>query len=172
MNIITPNNKIIGSKPVKSNKVKSQNIEIELEREEKTDFTKEIEYNKNINTHPDFINNLMVKDNHVLIKLFKFEKPSTSTGGIILEDTELYQTEGGRTKARVKINPYQKRGVVVKTGFSESVSDFSKALNTPGTVVHVPTNEFKEFHIDKTKKMSDREGYFLVHLGVIEVIEK
>lgn len=133
-------------------------------------YEKHIEYNESINEHDTIIGNLVFRDNHVLLRYFKFEKDSKTEGGIITEDIEYMKTDGGQIKGRINQIPFQKRAVVVKSGKFTQSSKFLDSL-TPGTIVHLAGNNYAEFHIDKTKKVDVGHGYILLHSAGIEAIE-
>jgi hypothetical protein len=168
-NLITPSQEIIG-KNKSFNPVEDFSQKIELDERESINYEERKEYNKNIHTHPEHVTNLAIRDNYLLVRLYKYDQESMSEGGIILEDTEVYATHGGQMRARVKQNPYQRRGIIVKSGklnYSEEWSD----LMQPGAVIHIPDNKLKEHHVDKTKKTDIGHGYFMINAATVEAVE-
>ena len=158
---------IIGSK--KNKKKGSPLIEgVDVEEVRYSEFKA---YNDNINIHHENIDTLVMRDNYVLIRLFKFEEDTKTEGGIIVDDVQTYKTEGGQIRARTKTVPYQKRGVIVMKGLNLGNSEFEKLL-VPGTIVHVPSNELRPYHLDRTKRVADISlGYFAVHVATLDAIE-
>lgn len=143
---------------------------IEIDDAAPVDFEANKEYNRTINDHSDLVTNLAIRDNYILVRLFKYEQESLSEGGIIMEDLEGYMTEGGQARARIKATPYSRRGVIVKVGHVPYSDAWVKLLE-PGAVVHLPENKLKEFHVDKSKKVDQGHGYFMVNAATIEAIE-
>lgn len=158
------------TRPIGRTQPKQVKPQIEVDEPEVRDFSAAQEYNKNIYNIDEKVESLVIKDNHVLVKLFKYDKETKSEGGILLQDTELYTTAGGQMRAKVKQNVYQKRGIVVKVGCLGDMSDYKEML-IRNTIVHLPTSDLKEFHIDKTLEIPENLGYFLVHVNVIEALE-
>ena len=132
------------------------------------------EYNKNIlaleGEEKEMIGRLSIRPNNVLVRLFKHEADLKTKGGIILDDYELMQTEGGQIKARVNANPYQERGVVIKA--SEDLPDgkFYKDLKE-GTIVHLATAKLAPFKLDKSLRGESIDGFYLMNVAAIDAIE-
>jgi hypothetical protein len=167
--LITPSKEIIG-KNKEFNPVEAATTKIELDQPEQYNYDEHRKYNTEINNHPELIDKLHIRDGYVLIRLFKYDKESKSEGGIILEDVELYETHGGQKRARIKDTPFQRRGVIVKTGVLNSSEEW-KSLMIPGNIVHIPENKLKEYHLDKSKKVDIGHGYFMMNAAVIEALE-
>lgn len=162
-----PPTRIIGSDTKKDNLSKLPKLEKAVHH-----WDKYIEYNKEINTHPDYVNHFTPRDNHILIKCYKYESDaSTETGIILNNDNEWYETPGGQMKMKTSTNPYQKRAVIVKKGFLPE-NEFYKLLEE-GATVTLSTNKLtsSEFDMEPEKKGKLDLGYFLVHVGVITGIE-
>jgi len=131
------------------------------------------EYNKSINTHSEYIDKFIPRDNHILIRCFKYEEDNTTEGGLLLQnDVEWHETAGGQMKMRTSANAYQKRAVIVKKGFLNSDNDFHNQLGE-GTIVILSTNKLEsgKFDTEPYKKGSHDNGYFLVHIGLVSGIE-
>ena len=141
----------------------------------KLDFSKGEEYNKSIQKEIDNLikeyQHLDIKPNHAIVKLFKYEGEMKSEGGIIVEDFDVIQTEGGQLKSRINTNPYQTRGVVLNVSSEGSGVDYYEKI-IPGTVVHLMGSNFAFFKLDKTKKGQDTNGVIFVNLHAVEAIEK
>ena len=164
-----PKRRIIGSDYKKEEELN------ELPQIEKVDhkWDKYIEYNKEINVHPEYISKFTPKDNHVLIRCFKYESDETTEGGLILgNDYEWVKTDGGQMKMRTSTNPYQKRAIIVKSGYLPGDNEFYAKL-IPNTIVVLSTNKLDsgKFDTEPSKKGSKDLGYFLVHVGLINGIE-
>lgn len=138
----------------------------------KKEYTKNREYNDNILSVPAYLSNLTFKDNHALVRLYKWEKEMTSKGGIILHESEWHQTAGGQMKSRIDQTPYQKRGVIVALGnILDSSSTFYAKLKR-GMTVLLETNKLgKEFDTKPTRQGIELNGFFLVHISRITAIE-
>jgi hypothetical protein len=131
------------------------------------------EYNKNILDHPEYVNEFVPRDNHLLIRCFKFEEEETTEGGIIMNnDVEWVETPGGQMVMKTSANPYQKRGVVVKKGFLPKGNEFFSSLNE-GSIVILSTNKLdsSKFDTEPSKKGSKDLGYFFIHVGLVQGIE-
>jgi hypothetical protein len=50
-------------------------------------------------------------------------------------------------------------------------SDYWNELLVPGAVIHLPENNLKEHHVDKSKKTDIGHGYFMINAATIEAIE-
>jgi hypothetical protein len=167
--LITPSQEILG-KNKEFNPVEASTQKIELDDRTPVDYEANKDYNQNINVHSDLIDKLYIRDNYLLVRLFKYDKESISEGGIILEDTEVYATAQGQMRARIKDTPYQRRGVVVKKGQLNCSEKWDNLL-TPGCIIHLPENKLKEHHVDKTKKTDIGHGYFMINAATVEAIE-
>ena len=167
--VISPSNEIIG-KNKEINPVTDFNQKIELEPAEETNYEANAAYNANINEHSDLVTNLAIRDNYVLVRLFKYDQDSISAGGIILEDIETYATAQGQVKAKIRDIQYQRRGVVVKSGHMACSEDWAKLLQ-PGAIIHIPDNKLKEHHVDKRMKTDNKHGYFMINIATIEAVE-
>jgi hypothetical protein len=137
------------------------------------DTNEYIEYNKNINNHPEYLNKFIVRDNHVIVRLFKYEEFAVSDGGIIIDNATEFMTDStGQIKARRDANPYQFRGVIVNVGHLGTDNPFLSKL-VPGTVVRTLSNKLgNEFDTEPTTKGTQDNGYFLIHVGQICGIEQ
>jgi hypothetical protein len=131
------------------------------------------EYNENINNHCEYIQKFTPRDNHALVRLFKYEDFAKTDGGIIIDnDTEFIKDSTGQMIARRSNNPYQYRGVIVKMGHVDSANNFHSKL-IPGTIVRTLSNKLgSEFDTDPYTKGVDEQGYFLVHIGQFCGIEE
>jgi hypothetical protein len=165
--IIGPSQNLIGGD---FNPVEEATTKIELDDRAPVDYEANRKYNAEINKHPELIDRLVIRDNYILVRLFKYDRESISEGGIILEDTEVYSTDGGQIRARIKDTPYQRRGVIVKVGHQNS-SDHWKKYLVPEAIIHLPENKLKEHHVDKTKKTDIGHGYFMINAATVEAIE-
>jgi len=143
---------------------------IEIDDATPVDFEAHKEYNSNINNHSELVENLAIRDNYLLVRLFKYEQESLSQGGIIMEDLEAYITDGGQARAKVKNTPYSRRGVIVKAGHTPYSEEWVSLLK-PGNIIHLPENKLKEFHVDKSKKVDTGHGYFMINAATIEAVE-
>lgn len=168
-NLITPSQEIIG-KNKNFNPVEAATTSIELDPQVEYNYEEHKEYNININEHSDLVTKLAIRDNYILVRLFKYDKESLSEGGIILEDTELYMTHGGQARAKIKDTPYQRRGVVVNKGKLNCSEEWNLLL-VPGAIIQLPENKLKEHHVDKTKKVDIGHGYFMINAATVEAIE-
>jgi len=162
-----PRTSLFGSDP-KSGKKK-------LPQLEKTEhlWGKYKEYNDVINEHIPYVDKFMPRDNHMLIRCFKFEEDQTTESGLIIQnDVEWHESAGGQMKMRTSVNPYQKRAVVVKKGFLNTDNDFHNSLKE-GTIVTLSTSKLDsgKFDTEPYKKGSKDLGYFLVHVGLVTGIE-
>ena len=166
--IIGPSKNLIGGD---FNPVEEATQKIELDAREEYNYEEHKVYNEKINEHSELVENLFIRDNYLLVRLFKYDTESVSEGGIILEDTELYATSQGQMRARVKQVPFQRRGIIVKVGH-QNCSDSWKELLVPGNIIHIPDNKLKEYHVDKTKKVDIGHGYFMVNSAIVEAITK
>jgi len=124
------------------------------------------EYNNNINKHCKYVDKFIPRDNHALVRLYKYEEFAKSDKGIILDnDMEFIKDSAGQVKARRSSNPYQFRAVVVTMGHVEKPNKFHKKL-IKGTIVRTLSNKLgKEFDTDPYTKGVNEQGYFLVHIG-------
>lgn len=167
--VISPSTEIIG-KNREINPVTDFNPKIELDPAEETNYAANAEYNSKINDHSELVTNLAIRDNYVLVRLFKYDQESISTGGIILEDIETYTTAQGQMKAKVRDISYQRRGIIVKAGHMMCSAEWSDLLK-PGAIVHIPDNKLKEHHVDKRMKTDNKHGYFMINIATIEAVE-
>jgi len=156
--ILKPSTNIIGSKP--------KPIEVKAKA-----YTEEKEYNKNINVHPEIISRLRLKDNFVMLRLFKYEQDPVSEGGIILKEMENAVTEGGRKTSNIVNNPWQNRGIVVLV--AENLKDEKGLVSTlkAGDVIHHSAKVLYGFSVDKSIEVDNNHGYYLVHSSVIDCVE-
>ena len=131
------------------------------------------EYNDNIEVHGEYITKFTPRDNHALVRLFKYEEFAKSDKGIILDnDMDFTKDVTGQIVARRSVNPYQSRGVIVKTGHIENPNTFQSKI-IPGTIVRTLSNKLgNEFDTDPYTKGVNELGYFLVHLGQFCGIEE
>jgi hypothetical protein len=141
---------------------------------EKTDvdYESNLKYNEDIlNFHP-YMANFMPRENHVVVRLFKQESDATTEGGLILgNDIEWYETQGGQMKVRNSQNFYQTRGVVVRVGFCAGDERYVSLIK-PNAIVRVATNKLgEEFDVEPWTKGITKDGYFMIHVGVISGIE-
>jgi hypothetical protein len=159
-NLILPSDKIIGStKKEPIIPVNQKNYEAEKK------------YNAEINNHPEIISKLKIRDNYVMLRMFKYDHDPVSEGGILVKDMQEVMTEGGRKKAEFAKNPYQMRAVIVL--ISDSLKDdrgIAGSLKI-GDVVHIAPGNYKGFNTDKTVEVPADNGYFLVHASAIDCIE-
>jgi hypothetical protein len=165
--IIAPGKNLIGGD---FNPVEEATQKVEIDPVTEYNYEDHRKYNEAINDHSELVTNLAIRDNYILVRLFKYDQESFSEGGIILEDTELYATAGGQARARIKQTPYQRRGIVVTKGHM-NCSDYWNELLVPGAVIHLPENKLKEHHVDKSKKTDIGHGYFMINAATIEAIE-
>ncbi len=157
--MILPSDKIIGSNP-KTVEVKAKSYD-----EEKA-------YNADINHHSEIISRLRLKDNYVMIRMFKYEQDPISAGGIILKDMENAVTEGGRKTANLVNNPWQSRGIVVLLADNlKEDKGFAGSIKV-GDIVHHSAKALYGFHLDKSVEVDNTHGYFLVHVSVIDCVEQ
>lgn len=135
------------------------------------DYDAHKEYNKNIKDFDPYFESFKVKDNHMIVRVFKQEADEKSSQGIILNnDVEWYETPGGQMKVRQSQNFYQTKAVVVTAG-DLGESDFNKSL-VPGTIVRLSTNKLGvEFDTTPETKGKVNKGYFLIHAATIIGIE-
>ena len=156
---------LVGSKP------KEEKPKIDLMEPAPVNYDSNKEYNQDIlTTVPEHLMNLVIRDNFVLVRLFKYESEFKTEGGLIIEDFEFMQTEAGQVKARMATNPYQKRAVVINRGHVNMESEFYKKLMF-GTIIHLSTNKLEAFKVYKDKRGEDNQGFALINVGAIEAIE-
>jgi hypothetical protein len=163
---------ILPGNPFKKNKKEpNKSSEVIFEKED-IDYNGNIQYNKAITDFNPYFDNFKVKDNHAIIRVFKQEEDQKTDSGIILNnDVEWYETPGGQMKVRQSQNFYQTKAVIVKTGYLGD-SEFYSEL-TPKTIVRLSTNKLgPEFDTSPETKGIIKEGYFLVHVGIIVGIEQ
>lgn len=137
------------------------------------DTNEYIEYNKNINEHPEYVEKFIPRDNHALVRLFKYEEFAKSEGGIILDNALQFSADStGQIQARRDVIPYQFRGIIVKMGHIDNPNAFNQKL-VPGCIVRTLSNKLgNEFDIDPSTKGVNDNGYFLIHVGQICGIEQ
>lgn len=137
------------------------------------DTNEYIEYNKTINEHSKYVDIFVPRDNHALVRLFKYEEFAKSEGGIILDNATQFMTDSaGQVTARRDANPYQFRGVIVKMGHIDNPNQFNQLL-VPGCIVRTLSNKLgNEFDIDPSTKGVNDNGYFLIHVGQICGVEQ
>lgn len=141
----------------------------------KIDFTKGEDYNENIMKELEEMaakySKVVMKPNHALVKLFKYEGEMKTEGGIIVEDFDVIQSEGGQLKSRINTNPYQSRGVILNVSNENTDNTFYESIQV-GTVVHIMGSNFSFFKLDKRKKGQDTNGIILINLHAVEAVEK
>lgn len=164
--IITPRKGIIGgSKPEAKEAVEKRSDSFNVKEHE--------QFNRNIFSHPKYVENFVPRDNHVLVRLLKLTENKTSDGGLILEDYEFMETAGGQMKSRISQNPYQSRGIVVKCGHLNEPNEFQKEIQEVGKVIRIQSPRLgPEFDLEPQKKGLRAKGYYLIHVGIIIGIEK
>lgn len=166
---------VIGEGPKKSIFGSDKNVDKKLPILEKANHSWDLykKYNEDIFSHPNYVNNFIPRDTHVLIKCFKFESDNTTESGLILQnDVEWYETPGGQKKMRTSTNPFQKRAIVVKKGYLNKDNEFYNNLSE-GTIITLSTNKLDnaKFDLEPEKKGNNNTGYFLIHVGLITGIE-
>lgn len=141
----------------------------------KIDYTKGEEYNENVMNELEEMaaaySKVTMKPNHALVKLFKYEGEMKTEGGIIVEDFDVIQTEGGQLKSRINTNPYQSRGVILNVSNGDPDNSFYDSIRV-GTIVHLMGSNFSFFKLDKRKKGQDTNGIILINLHAVEAVEK
>jgi len=164
--IITPNQNLIT--PKKNQQPKIQN-EVIFEPQVAIDYSSNVAYNDAILDHVEYVKCFVPRDNHVLIRVFKYEAEATSASGLILDnDVEWFSSEGGQMKVRRSENFYQTRAVVCRIGHIADVGPTLASKLEEGDIIRLSTNKLgEEFDTIPTKKGTKKEGYFLIHVGII-----
>lgn len=143
-----------------------------------SDLPQRKEYNNNINTVPAKFEEGTFVGTKILVKMFKFEKHTTSSGGVI--DVKLIdkETDGGRPTAPLDTVVHQNRAIIVALSpdtakhieehFPATADKFQqgaivwldhRALTTP--FIHSP-----EYPVQ------DSFDYFLITPGQVQFIEE
>lgn len=107
-------------------------------------------------------------NSQIIVKLFYYDKVTTTESGVLDIRYKIEETDGGSFKAVVDDENFQPRGVVVKVA-----DDVDKVK--PGDIVwinpQIAYNGLYDFILDRTSPVARPEGLKKVTINAIEFIE-
>lgn len=143
-----------------------------------SDLPQRKEYNNNINQVPSKFKEGTFIGNKLLVKMFKFEKHTTSSGGVI--DVKLIdrESEGGRPIAPLDTVLHQNRAIIIAvspdtaTHIEEHFPNTKEHIQAGAIVWIDPKTLTMPFIHSPEYPVQDSLDYFLITPGQIQFIEE